>query len=264
MPSNTARSGVSGEAAPNPNSEGSGSGGFASRAIARHGRARDTDVPSLTPDDDQFDGFAPRDQGFSLLRTPRQTLAWYLRAAPFNLRPRDGTLPRRSATKTEPETKRRGRHRDGTTPAILRGLWTTSVTVATVGATVTVLLLAGIAVVTVGVQLSSLTSGHGVMPLRLSGYVESFAHLRAPGVGWHQNVGSYWRYWTCIAVTLLVTISAVVRVVRVVTSRRYRRRRARAAHSLAKSTMSLTRNAEIEQAKARFDDAVAAPPKRGA
>jgi hypothetical protein len=38
-------------------------------------------LPNQTPDGDQFDEFAPHDQGFSLLRTPRQTFTWYLRAS---------------------------------------------------------------------------------------------------------------------------------------------------------------------------------------
>ena len=38
-------------------------------------------MPNQTPDGDQFDEFAPHDQGFSLLRTPRQTFRWYLRAS---------------------------------------------------------------------------------------------------------------------------------------------------------------------------------------
>jgi hypothetical protein len=38
-------------------------------------------LPNQTPDGDQFEEFAPHDQGFSLLRTSRQTFRWYLRAS---------------------------------------------------------------------------------------------------------------------------------------------------------------------------------------
>jgi len=220
-------------------------------------------VPSQTPDDNQFDGFAPRDQGFSLLRTPRQTLAWYLRASPFNLRPRGDALPRRSATKIGPTARPVVHNSNGKASTILRELLLAGLALLTVGAILLGLLLAGLVIVTVGAELSSLTTGHGIVRLSMSGYVEPFAHVRSPGVGWHQHVGSYQWYWTCITISLLVSILAVRRVARVVTLRRYRRRRARAADSLARATMALTRNAEIEQAKARFDDGMAAPPKRG-
>ena len=219
-------------------------------------------MSNQTPDGDQFDGFAPRDQGFSLLRTPRQTLAWYLRAAPFDLRPHDDAQPRRSTTKTEPATKPRVRHRDGETTVLLRGLLLIGLAMLTIGVLVLGLLLAGLAIITVGAELSSLTSGHGILRLSTSGYVEPFLHVRAPGVGWHQPVGSYWRYWTCIVVTLLVSISVVRALMSRIRRRQLRARRRRAARSLSRTAMVLTRDREIEQAKARFDDGMAAP-KRG-
>ncbi len=220
-------------------------------------------MPNQTPDGDQFDEFAPRDQGFSLLRTPKQTLAWYLLAAPFDLRPHDDARSLDDSTiKTGSTTRPRVRHREGKAPALIRGLLFASLAIITVGVLLLGLLLASLAIVTVGAELSSLTSGHGIVQLRLSGYFEPFLHVRAPGVGWHQHVGSYQWYWTCIVVTLLATIPAVVRVVRVVrvlTSRRARRRRA--VNSVTRAAMVLTRDREIEQAKARFDDGMAAPPK---
>ena len=247
---------ASGEDDRSRNSEGLGARGGWRLAITRDGRAKDTDVPNQTPDGDQFDEFAPRDQGFSLLRTPKQTLAWYLRAAPFDLRRHDDARSLDGSTiKIEPATRPRGRHRDGVVPTLLRGLLLIGLAIITVSILLLGLLLAGLAIITVGAELSSLTSGHGIVRLSTSGYFEPFLHVRAPGVGWHQHVGSYQWYWTCIVVTLLATISAVVRVVRVLTSRRYRRRRWRVTHSP-------TWDSELAQAKARFDNDMAAPPKR--
>ena len=213
-------------------------------------------------DDNQFDGFAPRDQGFSLLRTPRQTVLWYLRATPFDRRPRNDPRPRGRTTKAGPATRPRTHQRDGTTSAILRGLLPVGVALATVVVLLAGLALLGLSIISTGVQLSSLTSGHGVVPLRLSGFVEPFVHSHAPGVGWHRLVGSYRWYWTCLVVSLLILISVGARVGRVVTTRRYRRRRLRAAHSLTRTAMVRTREAEIEQARARFEESLSAPPKR--
>ena len=202
-------------------------------------------MPTHTPDGDQFDEFAPREQGFSLLRTPRATVVWYLRVGPLGLLRH---WPRRTANVS--------RHHDGPTPTILRKLLYA-------GLGLLGLLGVVLAVLTVGAELSSLTSGNGTVQLRLSGYIEPFWHSHAPGVGWHHHVGSYWWYWTCVVVTLLATITVAARVVASHRARRQRRRRRRAADSLTREAMVATRDREIAQAKARFDDSMATPPKRG-
>lgn len=157
----------------------------------------------------------------------------------------------------------RARQRDGTTSVILRGLLPVGVTLATVVGFLAGLALLGLAVITLGVELSSLTSGHGLVRLSTSGYIEPFVHSHAPGVGWHQSVGSYRWYWTCLVVSLLMLVSVGARVGRVVTTRRYRRRRARAAHSLSRTAMVSTREAEIEQARARFEEGLSTPKRGG-
>ena len=217
-------------------------------------------MPNQTPDGDQFDEFAPREQGFSLLRTPRAILTWYLRAGPLDLLRH---WPRRTTSRRHSEVANVARAHSTTTHTRRHGGRASTILRKLLYAGLGLLGLLGVvlAVLTVGAELSSLTSGHGVVQLRLSGYVEPFWHSHAPGVGWHHHVGSYWWYWTCVVVTLLVTISATARIATSQRVRRQRRRRRRASDSFARDALVITRDMEIAQARARFDDSMATPPK---
>lgn len=110
------------------------------------------------------------------------------------------------------------------------------------------------AIITIGAEMSSLTSGHGLVRLTTSGYFEPFVHPQAPGVGWHQVVGTYQHYWACVAVTFLVAVVVIVVRLRVRLARRHAR--SPEANLARAERRHVAQNNEVELAHARFNAAI--------